>query len=382
MHLAHSFSFVLQSKKMKTLLTVAILLLSCFNLVAQSLSGVESVEYDPINNRYLASSDNGPNSAIVAIAPNGGLSYFGTGTDADYGMEVMNGTLFVISNNDIKGYDLVSENEVMSLDIPGVGFLNGMGNNGIDKLWVSDFNGYAIYEIDVNNFNAPTYNMVADQSELGTTNKPNGIVYDGTNNRILFVNWGSGNPLPPIPIKAMDLTTYNVTTVVANTGVGNIDGIDADGDGSWYISSWTPARITKYSNDFSTSEIITVPGINSPADICYSPETDTLAIPGGNQVLFVGFENTTVGIDEENFEAYQIHYNAGYPIVKFDFSQDQDATLEILDTGGRLVYTILEGKQPKGAQTVVLNSIGLYSGAYLCRLTSKELSFTERIVIP
>ena len=359
---------------MKKLLTVSVLILSGFSLLAQSLSGVESVEYDPINNRYLASSDN---SAIVAIAPNGGLSYFGTDTDADYGMEVMNGTLFVISNNDIKGYDLVSENEVMSLDIPGVQFLNGMGNNGVDKLWVSDFNGYTIYEIDVTNLNAPTYNMVADQTDIGTTNKPNGIVYDGANNRILIVGWG-----PNAPIKAMDLTSYAVTNVVANAGVGNIDGIDADGDGSWYISSWTPARITKYSNDFSTSEIITVPGINSPADICYSPETDTLAIPGGNQVLFVGFENTTVGIDEENFEAYQIHYNAGYPIVKFDFSQDQDATLEILDTGGRLVYTILEGKQPKGAQTVVLNSIGLYSGAYLCRLTSKELSFTERIVIP
>ncbi|MFT6210515.1 MAG: sugar lactone lactonase YvrE [Bacteroidia bacterium] len=358
---------------MKKLFIVSLLLLSGFSLKAQNLSGVESVEYDLINNRYLASSDI---SAIVAIAPNGGLSYFGTNTDADYGMEIMNGTLFVISNNDIKGYDLVNENEVMNLDIPNVGFLNGMGSNGVDKLWVSDFSNYAIYEIDVTNLNTPSATMVADPTALDNR-QPNGIVYDGDNNRILIVTWGSN-----ASIKAMNLASNTVTNVVANTGVGSIDGIDSDGDGNWYISSWNPARITKYNNDFSTSEIITVPGINNPADICYAPETDTLAIPGASQVLFVGFENTTVGIEEENFEAYQIHYSAGYPVVKFDFSQDLDATLEILDIGGRLVYTIFEGRQPKGAQTVVLNSIGLYSGAYLCRLTSKELSFTERIIIP
>ncbi len=358
---------------MRKIFTVAIVVLLSVNLFGQSLSGVESVEYDPINNRYLASSDN---SSIVAIAPNGGLSYFGSGTDADYGMEVMSGTLFVISNNGIKGYNLVNENEVMNLTIPGVQFLNGMGSNGVDKLWVSDFNGLSIYEVDVSNIAAPSSIMVADQTDLDNK-QPNGIVYDGSNSRILIVTWGSN-----ASIKAMDLTSYTVTNVVANTGVGSIDGIDYDNDGNWYISSWSPARITKYSNDFSTSEVITVPGISNPADICYAIETDTLAIPGGNQVLFVGFENQSVGIEEENFEAYGIYYNSGYPVVKFEFMTDQDAKFEIVDMGGRVVYTVLEGKQPKGAQTVILSSIGLYAGTYLCRLTSKELSFTDRIIIP
>ncbi|MCB9187373.1 MAG: T9SS type A sorting domain-containing protein [Flavobacteriales bacterium] len=359
---------------MNKLLPLIALFVINSNLSAQSLSGVESVEYDPINNRYLASSDG---SSIVAIAPNGGLSYFGSGTAADYGMEVMNGTLFAITGTSIKGYDLNSETEVMSMTISGAQFLNGMGSNGTDKLWVSDFNGYSIYEIDVTNLSSPSYNMVADQTDIGTTNKPNGIVYDGDNNRILIVGWGSN-----APIKAMDLTSYNVTDVVSNTGVGNIDGIDKDGDGNWFISSWSPARITKYNNDFSISEVITVPGISSPADICYAPETDTLAIPGGNQVLFVGFETSAVGIEEETFDAYTIHYNAGFPVVQFDLSNNQEVSMDVIDMSGRVVYTVLEGMQPKGAQTVVLSSIGLYSGNYICRMQSKELSFTERIIIP
>lgn len=362
---------------MKTTLSILFFLVLGYTGFTQSLSGVESVEYDPINNRYLASSDN---SSIVAIAPNGALSYFGSNADADYGMEVMNGTLFAISNNGIKGYDLVSENQVMSLSIPGVQFLNGMGSNGTDKLWVSDFNGYKIYEIDLANLNSPSYAEVANQTDLGTSNKPNGVVYDAPNNRILIVGWNSG-----APIKAMDVTTYNVTTVVSNTGLGNIDGIDFDGNSNWYISSWSPNRITKYSNDFSSSEVITIPSpgiLSSPADICYAVETDTLAIPGGNQVLFVGFENSTVGIDEEDFEAFRVSYQSGNPRLHFNLSEVQEATLEVFDATGRLVYTVFDGIQPKGSQTVILSSIGLYSGAYICRLQSKDLSFSQRILIP
>ncbi|MFM1875613.1 MAG: hypothetical protein RL266_1350, partial [Bacteroidota bacterium] len=122
--------------------------------------------------------------------------------------------------------------------------------------------------------------------------------------------------------------------------------------------------------------------INNPADICYAPETDTLAIPGANQVLFVGFESSTVGMEEELFESYLIYYNSGMPVVQFELSENQEASLEIIDLDGRVVYKALEGPQPKGKKTIVLSSIGLYSGAYLCRLTSRELTFTERIVIP
>lgn len=356
-------------KKLYSIIAVSLIIGSTS---AQSLSGVESVEYDPINNRYLASSDN---SSIVAIAPNGALSYFGSGTDASHGMEVFDGRLFAINGSQIKAYDLVSENQLFSTSISGASFLNGMASNGVDSIWFTDFSGKDIYAMDVNN---PTdYTMIVQNVNIASQSlTPNGIVYDGDNNRCLFVTWGTGT------VRAMNLNNYALSTVVASTGLSNIDGIDKDGLGNWFISSWNPARITKYNNDFSTMETITVPGISSPADICYATETDTLAIPGANQVLFVGFENSSVGIDEENFESHQIYYNSGYPILRFDLSQAQEATLDIVDMSGRVVYTVLEGIQPSGAQTVVLSSIGLYSGNYVCRLVSKELSFSDRIVIP
>lgn len=354
---------------MKLLYSFIVLLFIGSTVSAQSLAGVESVEYDPDNNRYLASSDN---SAIVAIAPNGALSHFGSGTEASHGMEIFDGKLFAINGSQIKAYDLTTETQIFSQTISGAGFLNGMASNGTDSIWFTDFSNKDIYCMDVN---AP-----ADFSMLvpNTVETPNGIVYDGANNRCLFTTWSN-----PGDIKAMDLTTNAISYVLQDISVGQIDGIDKDGFGNWYISSWSPARITKYSNDFSSSETITVPGISSPADICYSTETDTLAIPGGNQVLFVGFENSSVGVEDFSSEdLFGVHYANGYPVIQFEFQNKQEAVFEVLDLDGRNVYTVLEGQQPKGKQTVVLSSIGLYSGAYLVRLVSKELTATERIIIP
>lgn len=353
---------------MKKLLTLCLSVAISSNLLAQSLSGVESVEYDPINNRYLASSDN---NSIIAIAPNGALSYFGSGAQASHGMEVFGGNLYVIDGTTIRCFDLITETMVFSQAIAGAIFLNGMTSNGTDSIWFTDFTGKDIYAMNVNQ--PQDYTMIVQN----IVEQPNGIAYDGANNRCVFVTWGTGK------IKAMDLNTHAVTNIIANTGLSNIDGIDRNGDGEWFISAWTPASIRKYASDFSSIvENLSVPGISNPADICYAPETDTLAIPGADQVIFVGFESPNVGVDEELFEAYRIYYSNGFPVVQFELSSNQDVSFDILDMSGRVVFTAMQGTQPMGKQTVVLSSVGLYSGAYLCRVNSKEVSFTERIVIP
>lgn len=356
---------------------IAIYLLSCFifgHLSAQSLSGVESVEYDAINNRYLASSDG---TSIIAIAPNGALSYFGSGLVADYGMEVVGNTLFAIAGSRIKGYDLTSATVVMDLNIPTAQFLNGLASDGADRLWATDFNGYEIYEINIANLSTPSYAMVADQSDIGNTYKPNGIVHDPANNRVIFVNWGAN-----APIKAMDLATYTVNTLVENTSLGNIDGITSDSNGNWYVANWIPARITRYTNDFSASETITVAGINNPADICYATETDTLAIPGGNQVLFVEFDSNVVGLASPSLlPKMEVRYANGNPQMQFTLSKSQLVVIEVQDLSGKTIVLAVDSEYPAGNHTVLLESLGLQGGTYLCRIQCPEIGDLHRVVI-
>lgn len=234
---------------------------------AQTPGNIESAEYDPTGNRWFISN----NSSLLETYDGGeSYAYFGSAT-ASHGMEVINGHLFALGNNVIRAYNLETAELAGSYSIPGAGFLNGMGSRA-QELVVSDFSNGKIHRVDITD----PANMSSSVLINNTGTTPNGVVIDEVNDRAIVVNWGLY-----ASILAIDLTNEEQTTVVANTGLGNLDGVDMDGEGRFYISSWSPARITRYSNDFSSSETVVqgyVEGLSNPADICYSLETDTLGV--------------------------------------------------------------------------------------------------------
>src|SRR5690606_33069188 len=135
----------------------------------------------------------------------GTISFFGSGLQASYGMEVMNNTLFAIDGNTVYGYDLTSESEVMQISIAGAAFLNGMASDGNNRLWVTDFSAKRIHEIDVSDYENPQAALVV----ANTLTTPNGIVYDEVEDRLIFVNWGQN-----APVKQVSLPGYEVSTIV------------------------------------------------------------------------------------------------------------------------------------------------------------------------
>ena len=259
-------SMVKNYPSMKTVYKTAItaylplvMLLAQATAFAQPIFRGESVEYDYASKRWFTSDDG---TSIIQRDSNGVVSYFGSGLLASYGMEVLDSTLFAIDGTTVYGYDLRTATQVMQASVPGASFLNGLTNDGVSKVWVTDFSNKKIFEIDVTNFAAPIVTEIV--SATGTT--PNGILYDGIRNRLLFSNWNAS----AAPIKAVDLNGFVVTSVVT-TSVGKIDGIDDDGLGHYYISSWSPIRISRYDTSFVGAAVtITAPGINNPADICYA----------------------------------------------------------------------------------------------------------------
>ena len=76
----------------------------CAHAHAQTPTSVEAAEYDPNSDRWFVS--NG--SSILATSDLGeSWTVFGNG-GATHGMEVLGSTLFVIQNNVIRAYDVVS----------------------------------------------------------------------------------------------------------------------------------------------------------------------------------------------------------------------------------------------------------------------------------
>ena len=336
-----------------------LLALTTASTQAQSLTAIEGVEYDPTNQIFLVGNGNNVVRMHSDAIPQGTLG----AAKSNYGMEVMNGVLFSIVGTAIRGYDVTTGAQVMTHSLSGASFLNGMASNGTDKLWVSDFSAKKIYELNVANLAAPTSSIVV----ANTTSTPNGLTYDAANNRLVMVSWGAN-----ASIKAIDLATYTLS-VITTTNLGNCDGVDHDSYGNYYVSSWSPNAITKFSNDFTTTSTVTVTGgVSSAADICYAEEIDTLAIPctGNNVVKFVGFNPSfVVEGNTSEFQAY------GYPTevkdmytVGFDLPQAVDVNIRLFDVNGRLVNEVIHQTFPQGNHQVVLTELPSDSGIYFVQV--------------
>ncbi len=342
------------------------------NTMFAQVFGGESVEYDSTGNRFFTSSDN---TSIVQRASNGTVSYFGTGLTADYGMEVMGNTLFAIAGTAVKGYDLNTELQVMNATVPGANFLNGLTNDGNGILYATDFGSKKIYKIDATNLSAPVVTTIV----ANTVSTPNGIIFDGANNRLIFVGWGTN-----APIKAVNLSTNAVSTLTTTT-IGNCDGIDDDAYGHYFVSSWNPVRISRFNATFIGAPVtITAPGINSPADICYAKPIDTLAIPNGNNtVTFIGF--TTTGFNETKSDLdYQLSLSPN-PVTEssyfsFELSKSENVRLEIFDQSGKKVATLISEKLSAGEHYVLLSGIELQKGNYVYRFTSNNKTISGKFL--
>ncbi len=214
------------------------ILLLCFAFIGitafgQTLNGPESIEWDEANNRWLIS--NTGNGTILARSTAGVLSSFVSGIPSGpYGIEILGNVLYACSGSTIRGYNLTTGASVFTLNV-GATFLNGLTSDGTNFLYATDFSAKKIFKIDTS---ATSFTTIA----TGLVKTPNGILYEGANNRCLYVTWGSN-----ASIMAIDLTTFAVTTVLATT-LSNCDGITKDGCGNYYVTSWGNNRLNKFNH--------------------------------------------------------------------------------------------------------------------------------------
>ena len=239
---------------------------------AQALNGPESIEWDEANSRWLIG--NKGNGTILARSEAGTLSNFVTGIPSGpYGIEILGNVLYACEGGFIRGYDLASGSNLFTLNLNGT-FLNGLTSDGVGNLYATDFSAKKIFKVDVN---AVTFSTLAS----GLAKTPNGIIYDGENNRCLYVTWGTN-----APINAINLTTNAISTVLATT-LSNCDGITRDSCGNYYVSSWGNNKLNKFDKSLTGTFMALSGTLNSPADIDtkFGTITDVIGNTNSNNSL-------------------------------------------------------------------------------------------------
>ena len=356
---------------LRSISTILILISFLLLSTAQTLTSIESVEYDPTENRWFISNGN-----IISQANDGTRTVFGTGS-ASHAMEVMNGNLYTISSGSIKGYDLVSSEEVMSISIAGAGFLNGMTSDGNGKLYVTDFSNRKIHLVNVTDTNQPTQEEIV--SNTGVT--PNGIVFDGDRNQLIFVTWTSN-----AAIRSVDLDDYSVSTIIT-TPYGNIDGIDEDNEGNYYISTWNPSQIVKYNNDFSVAEIVSTPQLRNPADICFAKEINTLGIPhypnNGNEVILIELSGETDTKDIELITQLSVAPNP-YSVeskLLFNLISKFNVDIDIYSSVGNKVDDVFTGLLQSGEHSIDIPNLNMSTGIYYLVIDVEGRRVTKKMIV-
>lgn len=265
------------NKPFLPVLGASCLLLTLGTSWGQSLNNIEAAEHEPNSDRWLVSNGN---SVLVTSDLGDTWSPFGEAA-ANYGMEVLGAHLFVVRNNGIRAYDVVSGEEVGSVNPSGVQFLNGMGSMSSDAgdfLVVSDFQAGRLHKIDVT---SPA-NMTSEVLVANTGTQPNGVtIVDG---QAYLVNWGNN-----ADILQVDVATGEMTVVVNGTGLGNCDGIDY-ANGAFVVSSWSPQRITQFAEGtWEATTLVQGSPLSSPADLSINAVGDMYAVAcSGNNTVYFG----------------------------------------------------------------------------------------------
>ena len=327
---------------MKILYTLFALLFAS-TLSAQTPSGIESAEYDPSGERWFVSCGS---STLLSTSDMGDSWDFFGSANASYGMEVMNGALFVIQSNQVYAYDLNTAELLGMVSVAGAGFLNGMGSDGNGTLIISDFSTGRILKINASDpANMSTSTLVGN-----TGSTPNGVVVDVANGRAVVVNWGGNSD-----ILAIDIESGAVTTLVNGSGLGNCDGIDMDSEENYYISSWSPTRITKYNSDFTESEIVVSSGLSSPADISFDEVNNILGVAnsGSDQVTFHYFSGANTQ-NTDIHEDLEVELNGNEFI--FNLSLGDRFTFSSYSLEGKLL-DVSSVSLPAGKSSVLLDRL-------------------------
>ena len=344
------------------------LLLATLPLLAtgQSYNGPESAEFDYVNRRWLIG--NTSSHQILSRDSLGNLSVLvNSTTSGPYGIEIVGDTVFCCSGGSIKGYLLSDGTPVYSLNVGG-SFLNGLTHDNAGNLYATDFSAKSIIRV---NIGAQTFAAIA----TSLPNTPNGIVFDEYNDRCVFVNWGSN-----APIRAIDLSTNAVTTVITTT-LGSCDGITRDAIGRYYVSNWSGQSIVRFDSAFAAPPATVVSGLSNPADIFYNVVDDTLAIPnaGNNTVTFYGFPSA---VDVQQLVSVE-------PVLVYPNPVDQRASLRMINlpSGCRVSMHAVDGRElfiwpASDTRTFDLAPARLAPGMYLIRIVRDEkLVHLERLLV-
>lgn len=214
---------------------------------AEGLDGPESAVLDADEGVLYVSNVNGEagaadgNGYISKLSLKGEIldQEWATGLDAPKGLALHDGKLYVSDIDKLVVIDTATGEILASHEAPGATFLNDVSAHEDGRVFVSDMMQNQIWKLEGDQFE-----LWLEDEALGN---PNGVLAEG--DRLLLATWGKPkedfSTDVPGHLKAIDYATKEITDV-GDEPVGNLDGIEADGQGGYLVTDWLSGGLYKF----------------------------------------------------------------------------------------------------------------------------------------
>jgi len=367
---------------MKNVITITVLMLAAFLSNAQTLlSGPQKIVIDKEHIRYLVSNYN--NGAIVAIDNEGTQEYFVQAAGFIDGLEIVGDTVYGVgSNGKVRAYNLTTKQLVMNITITGsnTNYLSSITSDSAGHLFVSCPALHTIYKLRISD---QSYWVFAENNGL---NRPNGILLEKEKNRIVVINDSPNTS----DINAISFTDSTVSLLMSNN-FHYPDGIERDKNGYYYVGGYYLPGLYQINPDFSGEPEMFFAGSHMIYPT-YNEVHHSLLITYYGQNDWEEIFLTTSSIESNELQrAFVLSKNYPNPFaertsIQFEIKDYAHARLEVLDTSGIIINTLVNEKKQTGTYSVSWdgkNNSGkqVSNGTYYFKLTVNGSTEIQRVII-
>lgn len=218
---------------------------------ATGLDGPESAVLDAGEGVLYVSNVNGDAAAADGNGYISKLSLEGeiqdkewvTGLNAPKGLALHDGKLYVSDIDELVVIDTASGEITARHEAPGATFLNDVTAHQDGRVFVSDMMQNQIWKLEGDQFEV----WVEDPA----LENPNGLLAE--QDRLVVGAWGKPNEdfSTDVPghLKAVDYQSKEITSIGPGDPVGNLDGVEPDGQGGYLVTDWFSGGLYDISED-------------------------------------------------------------------------------------------------------------------------------------
>jgi len=254
---------------------------------ASGFKNPESVIYDAKRKVLYVSNVNGNppekdgNGFISRVSPDGKLldPEWITGLDAPKGLAIYRDKLYVTDIDTLVEIDLGKGVINKKYSAAKAKFLNDAAVDSKGRVYVSDMLDDAIYRLVDGKFE-----LWLKDSKLES---PNGLYVE--RNRLVMGAWGvmteGFSTQVPGHLKTISLRDKKIESLGSGAPVGNLDGVESDGHGAYFVSDWMAGKLFLIKPSGDAVELLKLE--QGSADLTYLKDKKLLIIPmmSGNRLI-------------------------------------------------------------------------------------------------